>query len=645
MSQSSIIRDLRELACNVRWSWHTPTQRVFERADRAGFEAAHRNPFAWLRRTGIDRAAEQFARDPALREELRAVVVDLRADLAAPASTEPRVAYFCFEYGLHESLAIYAGGLGILAGDHVKEASDQRLDLVAVGLYYPDGYLSQDVDPHGWQVAHPAHNDRCDHPLFRRPETVTVHLPGGELHADVWELRVGRTRLFLLDPDVERNTDPALRHLCRRLYQADSTTRLRQELLLGVGGLRLLRMLGEDHRVLHLNEGHCAFALAEAVREEAGASGDWDLAAEAVRRRSVFTTHTPVAAGHDRFDAWQCQPHLEAAFGDERFAAWVQAQGVEPGRDTGALCMTVLALNLAARRNAVSEIHGHVSRAMWHGWEIGHVTNGVHASTWVADEIRARPADLGPVRRILRGRLVDLCKARFEAMPAERRTGTPECLRDDILTIGFARRFAPYKRATLLFSAIDRLARILTHPDRPVQILYAGKAHPADRAGQELMRTVIAAARDPRLRGHVHFIPDYDIAVGRALVQGCDVWLNTPRRPLEASGTSGQKAGMNGCLNASVGDGWWPEGYDGFNGWVVGEGVDPHAPDAVQDAADVASVFDLIEHTIAPLFYAPGDGWLAASRRSIETLTGKFSATRMLHDYIAEYYRPAGAGL
>ncbi|MEC8025191.1 MAG: alpha-glucan family phosphorylase [Myxococcota bacterium] len=643
---TSIAEQIQHLAENYRWAWHTPTQRLFAAAAGSAFGRFRGNPYAWLRRVGVEEAARRIT-DGGLREELQSVYDDFRTYMDAPHSSAPPVAYFCFEYGLHETLPIYAGGLGILAGDHVKEASDQGIDFIALGFLYPDGYLAQGVDARGQQLSDSAQLERRDHPLTKVDLTLAVTMPGGVVFADVYELKVGRSRLFLLDTEIDRNTDPNLRSLCRRLYGGNSTTRLRQELLLGVGGVRLLNHLGLLDRVLHLNEGHCAFALAEAVRLKEPGLGGRDAAIAHIKSTSVFTTHTPVPAGHDRFDAQLAGEHLAATFnGDERFIEWVRDQGWEEGTQRGAICMTVLALNLSGSCNGVSAIHGRVSRNMW-GREIGHVTNGVHVPSWVAHEIRTRAQDesLWEIRRQLRTRLVSKVRAKLFALSPAVRTGTPERLSPDVLTVGFARRFAPYKRATLLLEQRDRLARILNNPDRPVQILYAGKAHPADRTGQELMRLIVEAARDEKLGGRIHFVPDYDMEVGRLLVQGCDVWLNTPRRPLEASGTSGQKAAMNGGLNLSVPDGWWPEGYDGENGWVIAPDIG-EVDASKQDEADIESVLHQLEHVVAPAFYdqdanGVSASWLARMERSIDTITPHFSAERMLQDYVADYYRPA----
>ena len=645
MTDAELLTCIRTLASNTRWTWHTPTRELFERADPAGLHTSRGNPWAWLRRVGDAGAAEAF-RKHELEGALVVESLGLRAELER-TTNGPHVAYFCMEYGIHESLPIYAGGLGILAGDHLKACSDSQIDLVAFGFLYAEGYLSQAVDAHGRQVADAAPLDRADHPLRKLPDSLTVGMPGGVVHADVYELRVGRSRLFLLDTDVDRNSDPALRALCRRLYGGDHMTRIRQELLLGIGGMRLIQRLGLGQRLLHLNEGHCAFALAEAVRVEALRTKNRDQAVANVRARSLFTTHTPVPAGHDRFDPVLAAEHLSAAFGDDSsFVDFVQHQSFESGTSPGSVCMTVLALNLAGRCNGVSAIHGRVSREMWHR-PIGHITNGVHVPTWVAPELQARPLpeDLGATRLRLRRRLVTFVRQRLLRMPAQARTGHPDKLRDDVLTIGFARRFAPYKRATLLLEAKTALERIAQNTTQPVQFLYAGKAHPADKAGQELIRQVIDSVKDPRFNGALHFIPDYDMEVGRLLVQGCDVWLNNPRRPLEASGTSGQKAGMNGCLNVSVPDGWWPESYDGENGWVIGPDVG-EVDAASQDEGDLESLLELLESEVIPMFYEgeePGrsDRWLHRVRRSIETVTRDFSAERMVEDYRREHYAPS----
>lgn len=645
MTDAELLTCIRTLASNYRWSWHSPTQQLFERADPAGLYTARGNPWAWLRRLGEAGAVDAFRRAE-LESSAAAEAEALQAELARPAQG-PKLAYFCMEFGVHETLPIYAGGLGILAGDHLKACSDAGIDCVAFGFLYGEGYLTQGIDAQGRQLADAALLDRADHPMRKLPEVVTVGMPGGVVQANVYELNVGRSRLFLFDTDVPANTDPALRALCRRLYGGDSMTRLRQELLLGIGGVRILQRLGLNDRLLHLNEGHCAFALAESVRLEALRCKSLTQAVETVRARTLFTTHTPVPAGHDRFDPVLSAEHLSAAFGDDSaFVDFVQRQSFETGTSPGSVCMTVLALNLAGRCNGVSAIHGRVSREMWRR-PIGHITNGVHVPSWVAPALQVRPlpADLASVRLQLRRRLITFVRQRLLQTPAYARTGNPDRLRDDVLTVGFARRFAPYKRATLLLDAESALERIASNTDRPVQILYAGKAHPADRAGQELIRNVIEAVKDPRFHGAIHFIPDYDMEVGRLLVQGCDVWLNNPRRPLEASGTSGQKAGMNGCLNLSVPDGWWPESYDGENGWVIGPDVG-EVDAAKQDEGDLESLLQVLESEVIPMFYdeaGPGRGerWLSRVKRSVETVSADFSAERMVEDYRREYYAPA----
>ncbi len=642
-----MIEHIRALASNYRWSWHSPTLSLFERADAAGLSEANGNPYTWLKTVGTHQAATLFE-TAGLTAALAEQAAELEAYLDQPPIDAPPVAYFCMEYGLHESLAIYSGGLGILAGDHVKEASDSRLDFVALGFLYTDGYLRQSFDAMGRQVSGTAGLDRAEHALTKLDETVSVGTPEGTLHADVYLLQVGRSRLYLLDPAVDRNEAEALRTLCSRLYGGDRLTRIRQEVLLGVGGMRLLEQLGESGRVLHMNEGHCAFALCEAVRLETETAGGRALATQSIRARSVFTTHTPVPAGHDRFGAELAMAHVDAAWEDDDFTAWVALQGREKGCEHGSICMTVLALNLAERTNGVAEIHGHVSRAQWPGYVIGHVTNGVHVPTWVADEILDldEGGDLREARNVLRRRLVEGVRERLEAVPADCRSGNPDTLRDDILTIGFARRFAPYKRAGLIFSDPERLAAILTNPDMPVQLIYAGKAHPADTNGKALVKMVFEAARNPLFEGRIHLVPDYDMEMGRLMVSGADVWLNNPRRPLEASGTSGQKAAMNGCLNLSVPDGWWPEGYDGTNGWAIGPEVHTDAPAEVQDALDMESLYTLLEDMVVPLFYGnsetlPSPGWLARAQHSIDSLTWQFSAQRMLEDYIERCYKPS----
>lgn len=589
------------------------------------------------------------------------------------ATGRPGVAYFSMEFGLHESLRTYSGGLGVLAGDHVRSASDLGLAFVGVGLLYRQGYFRQIIDD-GQQVAAYPNLDfeRLPLSLLLREDgqPLTVEVPHGHhsYTARVWELLVGRVRLILLDADHDGNSWDH-RYFTHQLYGGDSRTRAAQEVLLGVGGVRALRALGLNPAVYHLNEGHCAFAPLELLREEVERGASLAGAAGAVRERVVFTTHTPVPAGHDRFSYYTVN---EALGGYRERMGWPEGTIMDMGRARPGdihepLCMTILAIKLSRAVNGVSALHGRVSRAMWKDLyplvldpeqvPIGHITNGVHPRFWLAPELatlfdqrlpgwvdalsdpawwkdavtRLPDAELWAAHAAARQRLADLISWR----------GREARLDPWALTLGFARRFAPYKRANLLFTDPERLEALLTGP-HPLQLVISGKAHPQDLHGQALLAEVLRWGRDPRFRSRVIFLQDYDMVLGRALTQGTDVWVNTPRRPREASGTSGQKAAMNGVLNASVLDGWWPEAWDGQNGWAIGQERDYQDHTEAQDADDATSLYEVLETQILPMYYerdAHGlpTRWLGAMRRSIATCLPVFNTHRMVQDYAAVY--------
>ena len=608
------------------------------------------------------------------------------------------VGYFSAEFGLHESLPIYSGGLGVLAGDHVKSASDLDIPLVGVGLFYGQGYFLQRLDKTGWQQEEYIRTDINQLPMQPaigangEPVAVEIHTRSGSIKAKVWQIKVGRIDLLLLDSNVEGNA-PEDRELTSRLYGGDGRTRIRQELLLGVGGYRALKAMGISPGVLHLNEGHSAFGVFEAIRTRMEEEGiDFNAAAMQVPREVIFTTHTPVPAGHDRFSADLIEEHL-GPLRDELGISHENLMGfgrVYPTDYHETFCMTVLGLKLSRRANAVSSLHGEVSREMW--WPlypgkpadavpIGHITNGVHVPSWLAPQMKrlydthlgvgwnfagaGAAHNMDEVEKIDDGELWEthlslktqlLTFVRHRAREqSERRGESPEVLQKlskallpDALTIGFGRRFATYKRANLLLADMQRLAAMISDPKRPVQFLFAGKAHPHDEPGKRVLQQIAEMMHDTDLGDKFVFIEDYDINVGRHLVQGVDVWLNNPRRPLEASGTSGQKVILNGGLNLSVLDGWWAEAYDGLNGFAIGKGR-THSNMDVHDSRDGEDLYRVLHDELIPLYYQRDKdglprGWIKRMKRTIRTLGWRFSADRMVMDYTLKGYIPAAGG-
>jgi starch phosphorylase len=698
---------LRALARNLWWSWHPETSGLFRELDPIRWRQLGHNPIALLAEFTPERL-EQRVSELVLHSQINNAYRRLQEYLYAAegtwGATHARVlrvrpvAYFSAEFGLHESLPIYSGGLGVLAGDHVKSASHLDVPLVGVGLFYDQGYFRQRLDRDGWQREEPVTVDVNQLPLElavgpdEKPIFIRVETRGGSIAARIWTLQVGRSPLVLLDANVEGNR-PEDRRLTARLYDADERLRIRQELLLGVGGVRALRALGIDPGVLHLNEGHSGFATLEVVRERMSVEGlDFATALRRVAARTAFTTHTPVAAGHDRFPA-NLMEEMLGPLRDALQLSQEQLMGlgrVQPGNRAEPFCMTVLALKLSRRANAVSALHGGVSRAMWADlWPgraeeevpIGHVTNGVHVLSWLAPAMQGLYArhfgpdwdkrtgepevwagiagvedgELWETHQTLKARLLDFVRRRVARQceqrgePAEKVEAARQVLRPGVLTIGFARRFATYKRATLLLRWRERLDRLVNDPGRPVQLVFAGKAHPQDEPGKRLLREAAQLSADPRFAGRIVFVEDYDIDVARHLVQGVDVWLNTPRRPLEASGTSGQKVVLNGGLNLSVLDGWWAEAYDGRNGFAIGRG-EAHVRPEVQDERDVEALYRVLEQEVIPLYYDRDfDGlpraWIARMKHAIRTLGWRFNSDRMVMDYVRHCYLPAAGGL
>jgi glycogen phosphorylase len=681
---------LRDLAYDLWWSWSPQATRLFAWIDPDHWRRYH-NPVQLL----INVEPQQWARllaDSEFRRTYEAVILALDTYRAQPGMLSDQahalggpVAYFSMEFGIHESLGVYSGGLGVLSGDHCKAASDLGVPLVGVGLLYQSGYFRQTVDGDGFQQHIYPNYDFARLPVLpvEAPGggvlTVPVDLPGRIVQAAVWKAQVGRVPVLMLDTDIPLN-DPADRPITGILYVRGREMRLCQEIILGVGGVRALRSLGIRPAVWHMNEGHVAFLGLERARAKVGRGDGLQDALKAVARNCVFTTHTPVPAGNETFDKEMVRRYMEP---------WVREMGCEPdevlalGSDNGNFNLTVLAIRLSSAVNGVSQLHGEVSSAMWrHLWPgsperpVGAITNGVHTPTWVGPEmrslyahyldpaweqhllepdfwtrIRAVPDDeLWAAHRSQKERLVRFVRervrlqgARHGLSPDELRT-VEGLLNPHALTIGFARRFATYKRAVLVLSDLERLGKILSDPARPVQIVFAGKAHPADRAGQDLIRHLFLLTQG-EMRGKVVFLEDYDIEMGRMLVQGCDVWLNTPRRPQEASGTSGQKIPVNGGVNLSIPDGWWAEGYRGDNGWNIGDGADVADLEA-QDRDDAARLYALLEEEVVPQFFERDQEglprrWIATMKASIESVVPQFSAHRMVRDYVHTTYIPA----
>jgi starch phosphorylase len=679
------------LAYNYRWSWVTDGPDVFRAVDPERWDAAAGNPVRLLQEASGD-ALERAAADPALIARAEAVERAVRDDLARPATgdAEHPVAFFCAEFGVHTSLPIYSGGLGVLAGDILKAASDRALPLVGVGLMYRRGYFRQRIDHTGWQQEAWVPTDPARTPAVlvttgdeRTPLRVTVPIGDEDVTAQVWRVDVGRVPLLLLDADLPENSRVA-RWTTERLYDSDPVTRLNQYVLLGAGGMAVLRALGIEPGVVHMNEGHAAFAALEAARAEVERGAAFDDALAAARERTVFTTHTPVPAGNDTYPAAQVERTLrrlaEAAGTDaEHVIRLGRTHADDPTEPFG---VTQFALRASRTANGVSERHGGVSREMWQAlWPergaeevpIGHVTNGVHVPSWVgvpmrrlldrhlgegwalhADEpgalaaVDAIPAaELWAVRAEQRAHLIEYVRDRSQVdriLRGGRREYVESAARTldpDVLTIGFARRLATYKRLDLLMHDLHRSLG-LVRGERPIQLLVAGKAHPRDDGGKALVQQLFGARGEEGAGGRVVFLEDYDLGLAARLVSGCDVWVNVPRPPLEASGTSGMKNVVNGGLQLSVLDGWWAEAYDGANGWAIGGEID-HDHGA-QDARHAAELYRLLEDEVVPEFYdRDGDGipqaWVARVRRSMRTLIGEFAATRMVADYEERIYR------
>lgn len=692
------INRLSELSYNLWWTWNPHAQRLFNRIDNNLWERVKHNPIVFLRK--VERPAlNAAAQNPIYLEMYDHVFSEFDAYMQRTdtwfASQYPKskdqIAYFSMEFGLHETLPIYSGGLGVLSGDHLKESSDIGLPLVGIGLLYTEGYFSQRITEDGWQEAinNPLDFQGLPLLLVRKEDgaelTIQVDFPDGPVQARIWEARVGRTPLYLLDTNMDINP-PMVRQLTTRLYWSDINLRVMQEVLLGIGGVRALRALGFDPTVWHMNEGHASFMILERARELVKQGKTFEEALALTRTHNVFTTHTPVPAGNDEFPLWLIDKYLatmwtELGITRDQFIDLARHQ--QSWGET--FSMPVLALRNSEGRNAVSELHGLVSRRMWkHLWNaedvddvpITYVTNGVHTTTWMARRIRILlekyfgpdwldhlddfemwekmdvipSQELWAVRNHLKRKMVFYFEERSRQRWMQggfhpvQVIASGVMLDPYVLTIGFARRFATYKRASLALSEFDRLLDIINQPNRPVQILFAGKAHPADEPGKQLIQEVYRRVKKAENGGRIVFLEDYDMNLARYLVQGVDVWMNTPRRPNEASGTSGMKAALNGALNFSVLDGWWREAYNGDNGWAIGPDADLDAE--VQDEADAESLYTTLEKEIIPLYYSDRDAhdvpvkWVQRMKESMRTITPQFSTRRMLKEYVEKLYLP-----
>jgi starch phosphorylase len=686
---------LEEIAANLYYSWDRPTRALFAKLNPALWDAVGHSPKAMLKRIDEQRLIDAAA-DPAFLDSLTRVLGAFDAYHAEPPfkqnsggfRPDDLVAYFCAEFGVHESLPTYSGGLGILAGDHCKAASDFQLPFVAVGLLYRQGYFVQTIDGDGRQRAEYHDSDFDDLPILpaRRQDgsdlTIDIQFPGRKVVVKVWQARVGHVTIYLLDTDLPENNERD-RDIAHRLYGGDRVTRLEQEFVLGVGGARALAALGHKPTVWHINEGHAAFLVLERIRGLVAEGLALDAATEAVASNTVFTTHTPVPAGHDHFPESTVAGYVKSAYGDMN----VLALGRPPAG--GDFNMTALAIRGSRYQNGVSRIHGGVSARLLHDYwpqvapdenPLGYVTNGVHVATFLAPEwgevldrflgvgwmhrlghpgiwekIRAIPDHIfWSVRQDIKARLFHMVRHRV-AINHARNHGSESHLQrllkyadpsnPNVLTIGFGRRFATYKRATLLFNDLDHLRRLLADRNRQVLFLFAGKAHPADEPGQELIRSLAHMARQEEFAGRILFLEGYDLHIARRMVSGVDVWLNNPVHPLEASGTSGMKAGMNGVINLSILDGWWDEGYDGENGWAIKPAspeLDPHR----RDQEEARTLYELLQDRVMPLYYDRTEGgyspgWVRIAKRSMASLLPRYDASRMLGEYVSKYYIPA----
>ncbi len=696
---AELLARLKRLARNLWWTWNQECQEIFQELSPRGWQDLNHNAVAVLQDIS-EYELHMRLQDPVFAQRVRDVLAAFDAYMSqretwafhhAPSLTEHPVAYFTAEYGFHETLPIAAGGLGILSGDHARSASDLGLGFVGISLFYREGYFQQAIDHQNWQTEYyvPLNPDSLplDPVLNETGERLVcqVEINLAQVYFQAWRVDVGRCPIYLLDTNRPEN-EPFYRDLTLRVYGGDTSTRIMQEVLLGLGGPRLLRALGTEPSLYHMNEGHVAFVSLELIREKVVAGCTFDEALAQTRRQCVFTTHTPVEAGHDRFSPdlvkyalQRLQPQIAPSF-DE-----ILALGrVDPNNQQELFCMTVLALKTSRAANAVSELHGRISRRMWQGLypgisvdevPIGYVTNGIHLMGWMKGPVRSfwrnklgrdwdkdiyspsfwervldpefvSDEELWALRYRLRRALIEFTRRRFalQRLSSGDANFFDRLLNPDALTIGFARRFATYKRAPLVFDDYDTIIKLATDPLRPIQFIFSGKAHPADNEGKRRIQKIIHLSKYSELRGRLVFIENYDVHVARQMISGCDVWLNTPRRPLEASGTSGQKIISNGGLNLSILDGWWREAFDGTNGFAIGEDTQPSSV-IEQDRVDNAELCKVLAEEVVPCFYDRDERgiprkWMSKIRRSMATLIPKFTTWRMVQEYTLKYYLP-----
>jgi glycogen phosphorylase len=711
----ALVAGLHKLAHNLWWTWDQEAQEIFHELSPRGWQNLYHNAVAVLHEVSDNELRVRLL-DPDFAGRVRHVLDTFEAYLSekktwasknVPGLQQAPVAYFSAEFGFHETLPIAAGGLGMLAGDHTKSASDLGLGFVGLSLFYREGYFQQAIDQNNWQTEYytllnpknlpvePVLNEKGE------PLVCSLEIGMNRVWFHAWRANVGRVPVYLLDCNRPEN-EQHFRDLTLRVYGGDSTTRIMQEMLLGIGGVRLLRALGVKPSTFHMNEGHAAFLTFELLKEKLAAGLPWNKALEQTTRECIFTTHTPVEAGHDRFsfDLLDYAMHRYRSEIKAPFEELVKLGRINPQNAHEPFCMTVLALKLSRSANAVSELHGRVSRHMWHSLypnagvdqvPIEHITNGVHLLGWMKGTVRrfwrrkltgesvsspsleTRPGngdwetyitspefwervadasfisdeELWSMRYHLRRELIEFARRRLLIQNQRLRQGDfiafDQLLHPDALTIGFARRFATYKRAPLIFQQFENIVRLTRDSARPIQFIFAGKAHPRDDDGKRYIQHIIHLSKYSDLQGHLVFLENYDMHVARQMVSGCDVWLNNPRRPLEASGTSGMKAGCHGCLNLSILDGWWREGYDGTNGFAIGE--DAHAESVEeQDRVDSANLYKVLTTEVIPMFYERDENgiprkWIARMRRAMSSLVQQFTTDRMVREYAERYYK------